>query len=331
MLNPQTSELELESAAFREYISRFLGVPLTSLVDVTHWTRLYSTGWTLCVDDGRCRQRYFVKRLGSPAAAHRQAKLTQRADALFSADPHYVPLNARQIPDSDIIVTQDVRLPCLNETLLLSSQPRPYRWYRDASQAIALAGRWLRQFHASHATTGSPVPALRRYAENRKDILSRLQDNLYQDLTEVLDMCPDGNITVTHSDFNGWNILTDGNRLSVIDHGICEWLEMSPAWDVASFIASFHVFARETMLTPVHWVRPLKTRFAKIFLDAYGDSAIASSGTFATCVALRHALSYLQLNAEYASRAPWHLCKLRWWLAEAHKRLQHPAEQRVVN
>lgn len=321
MRNADFSNLGPGGDGFRESISQLLGVPLTSVLEVSHWTRLYSSGWTVSVDDCHRRQTYFVKRFGSPESAQRQAQLMQRADTLFSGDSSYVPLDVRHLPDSSIVLTRDAQLPCLYDTLLFGARRNPFYWYPFARRAIDLAGHWLRRFHASHAKLRSPVPALGRYAANRRDILAALPNTMYDDLIKAIDRCPEGPLTITHSDFNGWNILTDGTRLSVIDHGISEWVEMSPAWDVASFLVSFHAFATGNLRTPLHWAPPLCAHLSRLFLSAYGDPSISRSYTFSVCAALRHASSYVILNEQDGSRAAWHLLRLRWWLAETRRRI----------
>ncbi len=45
-------------------------------------------------------------------------------------------------------------------------------------------------------------------------------------------------VVVTHGDYSASNLLWDGRGLAIIDFGISEWTEMSPFWDVATFLVT---------------------------------------------------------------------------------------------
>lgn len=310
------SNIAIEDNDSSVVLSRALGIASSKILQAAPWQRRHSAGWIVSVDEGSGIERFFVKQITSEIAL-RQVQLGKRADELFRSDTRYLPLNPVFDTKAGMIVMREVRLPSLSSLWMLRHSRDPVTWHRDIINGMTLAGDWLRRFHAYDVKLGSPVPQLRNYLSRHAPMSEALPVELSTKLLRAAENCPDGPLTVIHSDFSGWNILTDGKQLSVIDYGISDWVEMSPFWDVATFLVSFRAFTRQSRLSPTFWVPGLASRFEAAFLDAYGDPDMFDSQIFAVCAAMRHALCHATIQTDSKSLADWHLDQVRSWLARA--------------
>jgi hypothetical protein len=265
-----------------------------SNIVVDRIARELSSLWHVVVSDGSGKKKYIAKRAG--AEKHRQSLLTRRQSELLSSmadscvdladfQSLYVDYDA----DTGLLILKESDLPPLSTHLAGFPLLQGLRGFPKLTSGTRRAGQWLRHWHAATRRTGNTSQALSRYIRSgrRSAGLCRLPNDTRQAFVEVVETFPDGEVVTTHGDFTMFNFLTDGQQISVIDPGVWEWRELTPCWDVCTFMHSL-----ESQLRLRRWSSLLARNktiedIQREFLHAYGDGGIENSRAYLICSAVR--------------------------------------------
>lgn len=182
------------------------------------------------------------------------------------------------------------------------------RWQRRLARACLSAGQWLRRWHGHDNGRGAVGELLAQYLADRRTQLELLPAGERRALEHFVGGLGDGEVCAVHGDFTPWNVLWSASRFTVLDFGIGEWRQMSPAWDLATMkigLASELLFATRS---PARWHNRLVWRQLSAFDAGYGDVRCAPSVVDA-CAAVRHLNLYaadIEGGRAVRKRAAWH-------------------------
>ncbi|MEE9355083.1 MAG: hypothetical protein V3U75_05785 [Methylococcaceae bacterium] len=245
-----------------------------------------STIWAISVESDSNDVNFIIKQ--SDEDLSRQAELGVRAEKIFSDDLRYISLGVKFIPDYNVILSKRSELPTVSQLIEKNGFPNPVNWYSQTIQVVELAGNWLKAYHAVGQSVGSISEPLLRYVESREYIFKLFPTALKKLFLESVDSCPDHIISPIHCDFSPGNIFSNGMELSVIDFGVEEWVEMSPYWDIVTFIIAIERDFSFRYKSPLKWIPILRRHLLDKFSQAYGGDTQGNLVVWRVCYAVRH-------------------------------------------
>ena len=278
--------------------------------------RKLSSVWRVVVSDDSGKKKYIIKRAG--AEKLRQPLLTRRQAELLSSMAgscvdlvYFQSLYVDYDADTGLLILKESDLPQLSTYLTGFPLLQGLRGFPKLTSGIRRAGEWLRHWHAATRRTGNTSQALSRYIHSggRSADLCRLPNDTRQAFVEAVETFPNDEVVTTHGDFTMFNILTDGQQISVIDPGVWEWRELTPCWDVCTFTHSLESQLRlrrgSSLLARKETIEDIQREF----LHAYGDGSIENSRAYLICSAVR---CFTYLDAEHnPAIAACRDCRLR--------------------
>ncbi|WP_162913360.1 phosphotransferase [Rhodospirillaceae bacterium SYSU D60014] len=302
---------DLTNEQLREVLRHHCALSPSASVSIEKTSRIYSTIWSATISENGSRRTHILKQAGK--RAERQVWLSQRADRLFFDQPFHASPGLAYEPGYDLTIARLYPGRSLEALMAEGGIPDPFRWYRDLSRRLGLAGIWLKHYHRAERRIGSVSGPLMAYLEQRRDQLDHLPALCRQRLLGLVESDLVDDIVVTHSDFSPGNILSDGRTLCVIDFGIKEWTEMSPWWDVVTILTALDRYFLFRRTCPVYWIRPLLSRLKSTFWTAYSSRPPHDQRSFLACAAVRHFSFAGDLSPKALDGSPrsrWHLAQL---------------------
>ncbi|MEX2615361.1 MAG: hypothetical protein WD767_04630 [Alphaproteobacteria bacterium] len=272
--------------------------------------------WQITIPDPTgATGRYFVKRVGSSVtrqtiSTERQALILKSFEDSFAGVRYFDSLYVGYCKDTAMVVLKKSPLPSLIDNIAGLKPRQALKGYPDLRNGVKLAGRWLRHWHDATRHTGSITEQLDSYVQARPAAFGALPYSTREKIKYMVQSCSNHEIATTHSDFTLFNILSDGSRISVIDPGIWEWTEMSPCWDVCTFLISLEEQTRFRWRNPVLSVPRILDKLKAEFTHAYGDEHLTNSNIYLTCAAVRHSTLFFSCPPGDVKRKMWHRQKL---------------------
>jgi hypothetical protein len=276
--------------------------------------------WTVSIDSNSNDVAFIIKQ--SDLDLSRQAELGIRADELFRDDVRYISLDAKFIPAYNVIISKRSKLSTVTQLIEKNGFPNPVNWYFQMIQVVELAGSWLKAYHAVGQNMGSISEPLLRYIESRKYIFNLFPTTLQKSFLDTVECCPDHIVSPIHSDFSPENILSNGKKISVIDFGVEEWVEMSPYWDIATFIIAIERDFFFRYKSPLRWIPILRRHLLEKFSKAYGGDTPRNLAVWRICYAARH-FALLSSKADSPITDPIRI----WHIAEIEKMLYSQSDK----
>ncbi len=293
----------------KELIRNNLGIPESSSLFVKKNIHRDSIIWSISIDSDSdvC---FIIKQ--SDKDLSRQAELGIRAEEIFSDDLRYISLDVKFIPNQNVVLSKRSKLSTFTQLIEKNGFPNPVKWYFQLIQVVKLAGNWLKAYHAVGQSVDSVSEPLLRYIESREYIFNLFPAALQKSFLDAVESCPDHIVSPIHCDFSPENILSNGKKLSVIDFGVEEWLEMSPYWDIATFIIAIERDFLFRYKSPLKWIPVLRRHLLNNFYKTYGGDTQGNLVVWRICYVVRHfALLSSKVDSPVSDRIRiWHIAEI---------------------
>jgi hypothetical protein len=309
-------------------------VDSNSKIAIRSIDRKMSNLWRVTVFDHGAPADFFVKKVGGnklrqPIVTERQSAILKSVSQVCSNLNYFESVYVGYCADKGLIVLKRSDLSPLSVLISRFLPLQTVLGDPNVGQGVTLAAKWLWHWHNATRSFGDIAEKLDLYVQGRKQGLDLLPNAHRRTLLKAVQSCPDDELVSTHSDFTVFNVLTDGRRLSIIDPGIWEWSEMSPCWDICTFLASLEAQIRFSWKRSLTWRPHAFTQLQRMFIDVYGTKDITQSQTYFTCAAVRHFSLFAGEYAKHKKVANWHARKMQVMLesieqlriGERHKKL----------
>ena len=306
--SPPPPDETLTDEIIVECVKRHFDVPAGAATVRKH-DRSYSSVWQVSVAGKRETQTFFVKAPG--INPEKETRLQQRAEQLSRGLAHYTLPEVHFDRTLRLVVSKGFSGRSILSLIQHGDLLHPIRSFPEAENAVHAAGSWLKLYHQERRT-GSISQPLLRSLKRRSDSLALLASEFRRRLCMLVGDGFEDEVVVTHGDYSASNLLWDGRGLAIIDFGISEWTEMSPFWDVATFLVTLDRYTLFSPRTTLFWFRPLLTKLKRSFLAGYGRDLPNSERAAQACLAVRHFSSAFTAGPIQAGdrRARWHLSQL---------------------
>lgn len=302
--------------SLRRLLESTTGETVDHLTFETQDRRLYSQIYRLDARVGGESRRYVVKSWANAETFAMQIRALDEARAVFGNDPDVCIPYLGCDWQARLLVMEYVG----DDTLEALTRLEPSRdrlniraWRRRVDAACFSAGRWLRRWHDAHSGRADLGTLLGEYLHSRPGYLDLLDGDTRESLVQRVASLGSGPVAAVHGDFTPLNVLWAPERLTVLDFGINEWHQMTPAWDYETMRIGLLGELRFATRCPARWITGFADPPVAAFERGYGSMDVDPAVQTA-CSAIRHLILYAydrEAGPAHEKRAAWHRAMLQ--------------------